>query len=177
MSFDFILAQVFGLVSLVLTCISYFQSNKKVFLFFQIASTIFYAGSFLSLQVYVGGIGTIVSVARLISLYLYEKKNKEPPLILMLFFMWCYLLTGVLLFQGYLYILSIVSNLLCNYAMFSKSINRLRVLMILPNCMLLVYNLLSRTYTNAILDFVELIILLCSIYKFRRKIVKNDEKI
>ena len=53
--------------------------------------------------------------------------------------------------------------------MFVRNIYITRILMILPNFMIAIYNLLNMTYTNALLDFIEIIVLIYAILKFARK--------
>lgn len=168
MTFNFWLAQILGLIALIFVCISYNTNNKKHFLFYQILANIFYASSFLSLNVIVGGINTIISIIRVTCLYFIEKKNNDYPKYLYFIFAISYLTLGILFFESYLDILAIISYEIFNLAMFCKNINKVRYLMILPNVMIVIYNILNQTFTNAILDLVEIAVLCCSIYKFRK---------
>lgn len=166
MSFSFILSQIFGLLALVLVCFSYYFNNKKLFFAYQIIANVFYSASFLCLNVFVGGINTIISTFRVTILFLLEKKNINPPFLLYLMFAFLYLYSGILLFQNNIDILAIIAYELFNIAMFVKNISFTRKLMVLPNLIIIVYNILNFTFTNAILDFVEICVLLYAIIKF-----------
>ena len=166
MQANFIISQVFGSIALLLVCVSYSFNNKKIFLFYQILANIFYSASFLSLNVLVGGANTIISTIRVFVLYFYEKKDKNPPIYLFLLFFSLYLASGLLLYQKSLDILAICSYEIFNIAMFVRDINFTRILMIPPNVMIAIYNLLNMTYANAILDFIEVVVLIFAVVKF-----------
>ena len=167
MEMDFILAQIFGLIALVLVCLSYSFNSKKVFLLYQIASNIFYAMSFLTLGVLVGGINTLISITRVTCLFFFERVQKVPPRFIYFIFAFTYLISGIIFFQTTLDIIAIISYEIFNLAMFNKNISKVRFMMILPNLMIAIYNLLSMTYTNAILDFIEITVLIVSIIRFK----------
>ena len=169
MDASFWIAQVLGLVALVLVCFSYNFNTKKLFFFYQILANIFYASSFLTLGVNIGGANTIVSIARVSTLFYLEKKNKSPSKLLYIIFALSYLILGAVLFKSPLDLLAIISYEIFNLAMFTKNMRLVRILMIAPNLMIIVYNILSMTYTNAILDFIEISVLCYSIYRFRSK--------
>ena len=172
-TFEFILAQIFGFVALILVCISYSFNNKKVFLLYQIASNIFYAMSFLTLGVLVGGFNTLISITRVTCLFFFEKADKTPPHFVYFIFALTYFISGSLFFQSTLDIMAIISYEIFNLAMFNKNISKVRFMMILPNFMIAIYNLLSMTYTNAILDFIEITVLIVSIIRFKNYEMKK----
>lgn len=169
MSPFFILSQVFGFIALIIVCLSYYFDSKKAFLAYQILGNIFYSASFLTLNVFVGGINTIISTIRVTSLYLLERKDKSPPLLLYITFALLYLYSGVIFFQDGLDILAIVAYEIFNIAMFVRKIELTRILMVLPNIMIVIYNILNYTFTNAILDCVEICVLIFAIFKFGNK--------
>ena len=166
MTFNFILSQIFGLVALLLVCISYSFNSKKTFLFYQILANTFYSASFLCLNVLVGGFNTIISTVRVFVLYFIEKKDKKPPAWLYATFSLLYLVSGIILYQDPLDIIAIISYEIFNLAMFIRNINITRLMMVFPNIMIVIYNLLNFTYTNAILDCVEIIVLIVAVIKF-----------
>ena len=169
MSFNFWLSQGLGIIALILVCLSYQFNNKAKFLAVQIIANTFYSASFLALNILVGGINTLISLVRVAILYLYEKKDKTPPILLYLSFFLLYIISGIICWQTPLDILSIISFEIFNIAMFVRNINLTRLLMIFPNFIIAIYNLLLMTYTNALLDFIEIIVLIYAIFKFRKK--------
>lgn len=162
----FIIAQILGMLALILVCFSYAFNDKKKFLAYQILSNLFYASSFLVLSVLVGGVNTIISIARVSTLYIIERKDKRPPLELYVLFSLLYLLSGNLFYQSPLDIMAIVAYEMFNMAMFIRDIEVTRFMMVLPNIIIVIYNIFSSTFTNALLDFVEITVLVCMIVRF-----------
>lgn len=171
---NFVLAQILGLIALILVCLSYANNNKKLFLAYQIIANAFYAASFLSLGVLVGGLNTIISILRVTVLYFFEKKDIKPPVWLYVMFSLLYLLSGNLCFQSSLDILAVVAYEIFNMAMFIRDIQLTRLMMIFPNVLIVIYNILSQTYTNAALDMIEIIVLISMAIKFSW--VKKNKK-
>lgn len=163
---NFIVSQILGLIALVLVCISYSFNDKGKFLIYQISANAFYSASFLSLGVFVGGLNTIVSIIRVITLYFFERKDKSPPISVYVLFAMSYLLVGNICFQTQFDIMAIIAYEFFNVAMFIRDIGFTRILMIFPNILIVIYNIISQTYTNAILDLTEIIVLLIMIVKF-----------
>ena len=57
-----------------------------------------------------------------------------------------------------------------------KNLQTMRYILIIPNAVLVIYNILTTTYTSALLDFIEIIVIIVAIVKFYRdsKRIKND---
>lgn len=169
MDLRFWISQAFGIVALILICISYQYNNKTKFLAFQIIANTFYAASFLTLNVLVGGINTIISLVRVAVLFFYEKNNKKPPLFLYIAFCLGYIGSCLLCFQTPLDFMAIISYEMFNMAMFAENITLTRWMMVLPNFIIMLYNIFLMTYTNALLDGIEVVVLIVAIIRFREK--------
>lgn len=169
MGFNFWLSQVLGIFALILVCLSYQFNNKAKFLAMQILANTFYSASFLALNVLVGGINTIISLFRVAILFFYERQDKPPPILLYIIFFLLYIFSGIICWQSPIDIISIISFEIFNIAMFIRSINLTRFLMILPNFMIAIYNILLMTYTNALLDFIEVFLLCVAIFRFKKE--------
>ena len=72
---NFIFAQIFGLIALILVSVSYFYKNKSYFIIFQTISNFFYASAFLFLKAYVAAIITLISIVRCLYIYMAEKNR------------------------------------------------------------------------------------------------------
>lgn len=168
MTLNFWISQALGIIALILVCISYQFNNKAKFLALQILANAFYSASFLALNILVGGINTIISLFRVAILFFYEKEDKNPPIFLYLTFFLLYIVSGVICWQSWLDIIAILSYEIFNVAMFVRNINLTRYLMIIPNFMIAIYNVCHMTWTNALLDFVEVGVLIFAIFKFSK---------
>lgn len=163
---NFILAQIFGGIALILVVISYFLMNKEYFLFIQIIANVFYGLSFIVNGALVAGLNTFISILRVLALYLYERKDKTPPIYLILIFSACYITIGVIFFKSYYDIIVIITPILFTIAMWVKNMQLVRYLMLLPNAILVFYAILNQVYTTALLDLIEVIAIIVALITY-----------
>lgn len=166
---EFILAQIFGGIALLLVVVSYFWKDKKVFLMLQVIANIFYGLSFVFSSALVFGINSFISIVRVIVLYVYEKKNISPPICLVIPFVLSYLTVGIIFYQQPIDIIGIFTPMLFTIAMWMKNMQLVRYLMLLPNALLVLSALLYTAYTTALLDAIEIIAIIVSIITFHLK--------
>ena len=166
---EFILAQIFGGIALLLVVVSYFWKDKKVFLMLQVIANIFYGLSFVFSSALVFGINSFISIVRVVVLYVYEKKNISPPIYLVIPFVLSYLTVGIIFYQQPIDIIGIFTPMLFTIAMWMKNMQLVRYLMLLPNALLVLSALLYSAYTTALLDTVEIVAIVVAIITFHLK--------
>lgn len=171
---SFILTQVTGAIALILVCISYFLHSKNNFLIFQVFANIFYALSFVFTGSLVAGIGTFISIFRVLLFYILERKNQNIPFFLIIIFSAVYIINGIIFFKSYLDIIPICTSILFTVAMWMKNIQFVRYFMILPNVLIAIYALLCQAYVTACLDFIEAIVVIIAIIKYHLEQKKNS---
>lgn len=163
---NFILSQIFGGVALVLSIISYFFKFKKSFLFIQIIANVFYGFSFAVNFALVAGINTFIYIFKVIILYIYERKEKNPPIYLIFIFTALYILVGIIFFNSYLDILVMITPIMFTIAFYMKNMQTVRYFMLLPNAILVLYAIICQIYTTALLDLLDFTVIIISIIKF-----------
>ncbi len=162
-----------GGIALILIFISYFFNKKEIFLFVQIFANFFYALSFIFVNALVGGLNTLISIIRILILYFYIKKGKDPPIIFIPLFAIIYIIIGVIFIKDYYDIITIITPILFTIAMWMKNMQITRYYLIIPNLLLIIYSIINTAYTSAILSFVEILILVIAILK-QKRISKKD---
>ena len=80
-----------------------------------------------------------------------------------------YLLVGVLFFKNYLDIMVMITPILFTIAMWMKDMQKIRYFVLVPSVILVVYDILSQVYTTAILDCINVIVLIVALIKYRQK--------
>ena len=90
---DFILAQIFGGIALILVCIGYFLKSKSGFLIIQVVADFFYALAFFVVDAFVAGVITIISLFRCVYLYFAEKKHFKNTTYFLFVFVGLYIIT------------------------------------------------------------------------------------
>ncbi len=163
-----ILAQVFGLTATLMLCLSYTVKTKRTFLFLGLVGEIAYGLTF----VFVNSIGTglIVFLSCLQSLifYLYEKKNVEPSKMLGFLFIIAFVTLGIVNFNTVYDIIPILTYSWCTLALYNKNFNKIKVMYLLPNMLLAIYDIMVMAYANALEDGIESIVIICSLVDFKK---------
>ena len=172
---EFIIAQILGLIALILVCVGYFVKKHNTFLTIQIIANIFYAGAFLVLKNFAAGIITVVSIIRCIYLSICEKFNFKYTIHFLPIFFVCYITLGIIFWQSWFDIIPIITAIMFTIGFYIKNLQLMRYILIAPNALLVFYCIMSRTYTSALLDFIEILVLIFAIIKFnkQKKIIKN----
>lgn len=177
LNMEFVLAQIFGAIALILICIGYFLKTKSKFMIIQMIGNFFYACAFLVVKSYVGAIITTISIFRCLYLYFAEKKSFKFTLHLITIFIAMYIATTIIFWQSALDLMPLISSLIFTLGYAIKNLQTMRYVLIIPNLILVAYNIISTTYTSALLDFIEVLVIILAIIKFHncknRKISKK----
>lgn len=157
---EFIVAQVLGGVALILACIGYFLKERYKFLLIQLIANGFYAGAFLVVGAYVGGLLTLVSIARCLYLFFAEKYTFKYTYHFIPVFIGLYVLITNLFWATWWDIMPLITSTLFTIGFTIKNLQLGKLILIIPNMILVIYNILITTYTSAFLDFIEVIVIL-----------------
>jgi hypothetical protein len=141
---------------------------------FQIFADLFYAGSYIFVNLYVAGLITILSTIRCIIFYICDKKEYKKTIWLLPIFILGYALITIFFWTNYSDIVPLVTGILFTIAYILKDVQTIRYVTLIPNSMLIVYNIVFKTYSNAILDILETIVVIVSIVTFHR--IRKIEK-
>ena len=94
-----------GLISMAWVVFSYFTSKKTVYLIFQTTGIVFLILSYLFISKYFAMLGLIVGLARALTFFIYENKNKPAPVFLSYLFagltVLAYLIVNVAIMKDY----------------------------------------------------------------------------
>lgn len=163
---EFILAQIFGAISLILICIGYFLKKKSQFLIIQIVANIFYAGAFVVVGAFVGAGLTMISTLRCVYIYVAEKKEFKYKLHLLPIFVVTYIVTTIIFWQSPYDLMPLLTSTMFTIGFAFKDLQKMRYFLLMPNIILVVYNVLVSTYTSALLDALEVVIIIVAIIRY-----------
>ena len=172
---SFILAQIFGFVALILVCIGYFLKSKTSFLMLTVFANFFYALAFFVVGAFVGGALTFISIGRCLYLYFAEKHNFKYTLHFLSIFIVLYIASTIIFWASPLDLMAILSSSFFTLGYAIKNMQTMRYVLLIPNSLLVIYNILATTYTSAILDFIEIIVIIVAIIQFAKH--KKDTKL
>ena len=166
---EFIISQILGFIALILVCIGYFLKKKTSFLIIQIIANIFYAAAFLVQDAYIGGFITLVSTARCFYLLICEITNFKKTIYFLPIFIVVYIVLTVVYYASLSELIPAVTATMFTVAFYIKDLQTTRYVCILPNLLLIFYNILCLTFTSALLDSIEVVVLIVAIIKFYKE--------
>lgn len=163
---EFILAQILGGIALILVSIGYFFKDKNKFMIMQVAANFFYACAFFVVGAFVGGGLVMISLVRCLYIFFAEKYNFKYLLQFLSIFIVAYIITTIIFWGTTFDILPLISSIIFTIGYTIKNLQTMRYVLILPNLILVLYNILTTTYASALLDFLEVIVIIVAIIKF-----------
>jgi len=163
---EFVLAQVLGVIALIILSIGYFVKDRFKFLLIQVIANFFYASAFVVIGTYVAGVITFISLARCLYLFLAEKYSFKYTYYFLPVFIVGYILSTIFLWNSWLDIIPLITSITFTFAFTIKNLQLCRYILIIPNTLLIVYNILATTYASALLDLIEVIVIVVAIIKY-----------
>ena len=139
---------------------------------------IFYSSHYMLLGAYTGMLMSLVSASRNIFFYYYAKCNKKNNIINLVIFTLVAFIFGIVCYQNYFSIVSIVSNIISTYSIWQENVMRYRLLAIPVSLRFIVYathiNSLFSLIVELILLGIEIVGVLNLKNKFDNNLVGND---
>ena len=173
---EFILAQVFGGIALAIVCVGYFLKSKGSFMITQVVANVFYSLAFFVVGEFVGGSLVCVSIARCVYIYIAEKVNFKYMLHFLPIFIASYIALTVIFWGNAFDIMPLIASTIFTIGYVLKDLQKMRILLIFPNAILVAYNILTTTYVSALLDFIEVIVIVVAILKFHFEAKKIENR-
>lgn len=163
---NYIISQVLGFISLILICASYFFKDKNKFLILEIVANVFYASALLVLSAWSGGIVVCISTVRCIFLLLCNKFNYKHTVKFLPIFFTAYLVTGIVFWTAWYDILPIFIGSLFTVGFYIKNNITMRIVLIIPNTLSIIYDYIVNAHSNALLNVIEVTVIIISLFKF-----------
>lgn len=163
------LTQFVGIIAFLFFISSIQLKDKGKLLIFQLFANLFYALQYILLNVVVAGSMNILSVFRCFILFLYAKKKKNPPKVILVLFIFLIISIGIFTYESYLSIIPIGITLLYTISTFQDDMKSIRVLFIIAAIFWIIYNLSVGAYTALIGNAFELTSGIVSIIRYRNK--------
>ncbi len=172
MSLNFILAQIFGLVAVTLMITSFQCDDKNKLLKIQIFSCFSYALQYLFLGAISGFLMNIVSSIRNAIFKKYD--NKKAPLWVLILLIFLITFLSLFGYKGTVSLLPTVAMLAYSFAAWTADIRLIRLMQVLSGILFLIYDIISLAIIGAIGNFILVISVLISIYRFDIKGKKHE---
>lgn len=157
---NFILAQFFGVTATLILCLSYVVKNKKAFLLVGLLGDIVYGLTFVFVNSWGAGIITLLSCMQYIFVLIFDKKQKTLPKPIAFMFIIAFIVAGTLDFTSYWDIIPIITYIWFTIALYFEDISKIRLMYLIANMSLAVYDVMVTAYANAFEDSIESIFLM-----------------
>lgn len=174
---NFILAQVFGVVTTLIMCLSYTVKSKKTFLLLGFLGDVIYGTTFLFVGALSAGIIALISCVQGLFLYQFSKRNKRPPKIIALAFIIAFLTAGILTMESYWDIIPMITYVWFTIALYLENVKAIKFMYIIPNALQTVYDFIVMAYASALEDGFEAIYLTVVVVVNYIKAKKNSKVI
>lgn len=150
------LAQLFGLASLALICISYQQKKKENILFVQIFANLFYFIQYILLAAFSAASANIISIVRTILFYNYERKDRDIPLYYLIIFELIIVIVGIFTYTNIYSIIPITIALTYAYGTWQKNSRVMYSIFLLAGFFWILYNFIVGAYISIIGSVIEI---------------------
>ena len=169
----FIIAQICGAVTLILTVISVQFKTKEKILVFQIIANIIVALQYFLLNAVTGGVITIINTVRCIIFYYYKKKDKKPSLIFLTIFIIIAIVSGIVTWQDMFSIIPIIAAIIFTYGLWQDNVKITKICTAITSGNWIAYNVVVKAYVGAVQSMAEFISAIIAIIRYK----KPDEAI
>lgn len=164
------LAQLFGLASLALICISYQQKEKEKILFIQIFANLIYFIQYILLTAFSAASANIISITRTMLFYNFERKEKDIPLYYLIIFEFIILLVGILTYSNIYSVIPIIIAMAYTYGTWQKNLRVMYLIFIMAGFFWILYNFIVGAYISILGSFIEIIASTAGFIKIRNNI-------
>ncbi|MCI8290956.1 MAG: YgjV family protein [Clostridia bacterium] len=145
-----ILAQIVGILAIVVFAISPHQKTKKKVLIFNIISCLLYATQYLMLGAFSAAATNIIGAGKDRVFYEYEKKEKNIPIMALLIYIAILVISGVLTYTNIFSVFPVLLSSLSAYGVWQKNLKVYRNIVVINSVAWLIYNFAVGAYVGAI---------------------------
>ena len=166
---EFILAQICGIIALVLTVISVqFKTKEKIVMCSIFANVVVVIQYFL-LGALTGAVISIINTIRCLVFYFFKKKDMKPSFIVLIVFETVAVISGIISWQNMWSIIPIVVTVIYTYGLWQDNIKVIRITTAIVGFGWAVYNVVVRAYVGAIQEMAQFISAIIALYRNKGK--------
>lgn len=169
-------AQVIGVIALIAAFISFQQTKRKKFLFFQIIASLSYALHYLLLNALSGVATGLISISKNLIFYKYEKQNKKINVFIFITLQILVIICGIITYNGLISLLPILTTLISTYGSWQKDLKKTYTFVMFNSILWVIYNFFVGGYVLIINSVIELIGGIIGFVKVSNKRKKEKSK-
>lgn len=173
MTIQFIIAQIIGIVALIVLMLSFQRNEKRVLLKYQTISSLLYAIQYVFLEAYTGSLMNLTCMARNI---IFNKYKNRVPIYWLIIIVALMVVFSLLTYNGIISLLPMFAVILYSIAVWYGNLKVIRITEVISCSLFIIYNIRVLAITGLIATIIELMAAVIAIYKFDiRKLKPNDK--
>lgn len=169
----FILAQICGVITLILTVVSVQFKEKEKFMICMMLANIVVAIQYFLLNALTGAVIAIINTIRCFVFYYYKKKDLKPSLIILIVFEVIAVISGVITWQNMWSLIPTIVTLIYTYGLWQDNIKVIRITTIIVGFGWATYDVVVRAYVGALQETSQLISAIIALYRSKNKEKEN----
>lgn len=164
MNREFLIAQIIGLIAIIVLLISFKKNNKEHLLKYQIISSLLYAIQYFFLKAYSGGFINLICALRN---YIFNHyKEKKIPLFWLIMILLLLIFFMSLTYIGWISMFPMIGVVMFSCALWIGDLKLIRLIEFLANILIAIYNIYVGAYTALIAVIIEMLGALTAIIQF-----------
>ncbi len=172
----FVLAQICGVIVLILTVISVqFKTKEKIVMCFVFANLVM-AIQFFLLNAMTGAIISIINTIRCIIFYYYKKKDKKPSLMILLFFEIIAVVSGMISWQNMWSVIPIVVTVIYTYGLWQDNVKVIRVTTAIVGLGWAIYDIIVMAFVGAIQEISQFVSAMIALIKNKEETKEKTQE-
>lgn len=161
----FILAQICGVIALILTVISVQFKTKEKIVMCSVLANIVVAIQYFLLGALTGAVISVINTIRCLVFYFFKKKNMKPSVIVLIIFEILAIISGSISWQNMWSLIPITVTVIYTYGLWQDNIKVIRITTGIVGFGWAVYDIVVRAYVGALQETSQLISAIIALYR------------
>ena len=172
----FVLAQICGVIVLILTVISVqFKTKEKIVMCFVFANLVM-AIQFFLLNAMTGAIISIINTIRCIIFYYYKKKDKKPSLMILLIFEIVAIVSGMMSWQNMWSVIPIIVTVIYTYGLWQDNVKVIRITTAIVGLGWAIYDIIVMAFVGAIQEISQFVSAMIALIKNKEETKEKTQE-
>lgn len=172
--FNFVMAQIFGVVALIIYIISFYKDTKKQLLRYQIFSSLLYIIQYIFLGAYIVCLMSLICIIRNHIFNHYD--NQKIPIHALIFVIILMIIVSMFTFDGFISLIPMFESIMYSVALWGGNLKTIRLAEIISCLLYIIYNIFVRAYIGLIGTIIEMVTAIIAFYKFNIKKVSINKE-
>ncbi len=170
----FYIAQLFGIIALIVLMMSFQKNQKDTLLKYQIFSSLLFALQYLFLNAISGCLMNLMTMVRNL---IYKKFNDKIPILYLVLIILCMVILSLASYNGIISLLPTLAVVLYSIALWQSNLTITRITEIISCLLFIIYNIKVLAISGLISTFIEMFSAMIAIYKFDIKKFKKEKSL